>query len=411
MTSPEIRDRVVELRRVRAGDLQENPRNWRRHPERQRRALRALLEEVGFADAILARERGDGSLEIVDGHLRRSMDPEMVVPVLVLDVDEKEADKLLVSLDPLAALAEADAGSLTELLASIETSSEELRMLFAGLAFAAEVEGQLGLVDADEIPRAPSQPRSQAGDLYVMGEHRLVCGDGTDSHVVSRLMGKRRASLLLTDPPFGVSYEGKTKARLRIANDDEEGLASLLAGAFGAADPALRPGAAVYVFHPAGRNAPVFLQAIIERWALTQMLVWRKDAMVLGHSDYHYMHEQIAYARKPAPVRRGRGAGGWYGGNAETTVLDVPRPKASREHPTAKPVELISRFVSNSSTFGDVVLDPFTGSGSTLIACEQLRRRSFGIEIDPVYADVAVSRWERFTGRRARRHRRDEDGR
>jgi DNA modification methylase len=121
------------------------------------------------------------------------------------------------------------------------------------------------------------------------------------------------------------------------------------------------------------------------------------------------MHEQIAYARKPAPARRGRGAGGWYGGNAETTVLDVTRPKASREHPTAKPVELISRFVSNSSTFGDVVLDPFAGSGSTLIACEQLRRRSFGIEIDPVYVDVAVSRWERFTGRRARRHRRDED--
>jgi DNA modification methylase len=411
MTSLEIRDRVVELRRVRAGDLRENPRNWRRHPERQRRALRALLEEVGFADAILARERGDGSLEIVDGHLRGSMDAELVVPVLVLDVDEKEADKLLASLDPLAALAEADAGSLTRLLASIETSSEELRMLFADLASAAEVEGQLGVVDADEIPGVPSQPRSQAGDLYVMGEHRLVCGDATDAKVVSRLMGKRRAALLLTDPPFGVSYEGKTKARLRIANDDEKGLATLLAGAFGAADSALRPGAAVYVFHPAGRNALVFLQTIVERWALTQMLVWRKDAMVLGHSDYHYIHEQIAYSRKSAPAHRGRGAGGWYGGNAETTVLEVPRPKASREHPTAKPVELISRFVSNSSTLGDVVLDPFTGSGSTLIACEQLHRRSFGIEIDPVYVDVAVARWERFTGRRARRHRRNTDGR
>jgi ParB-like chromosome segregation protein Spo0J len=198
MTSPEIRDRVVELRRVRAGDLQENPRNWRRHPERQRRALQALLEEVGFADAILARERGDGELEIVDGHLRRSMDPKMVVPVLVLDVDEQEADKLLVSLDPLAALADADAGSLAELLASIETNSEDLRMLFADLASAAEVDGQLGLVDAEEIPAAPSRARSQAGDLYVMGGHRLICGDATAPAVVSRLMGKERASLLET---------------------------------------------------------------------------------------------------------------------------------------------------------------------------------------------------------------------
>lgn len=292
MTSSEIRDRVVELRRVRAGDLQENPRNWRRHPERQRRALRAVLEEVGFADAILARERTDGSLEIVDGHLRRSMDPEMVVPVLVLDLDEKEADKLLVSLDPLAALADADAGSLAELLASIETSSEDLRMLFADLASAAEVEAQLGLVDAEEIPAAPSQPRSQAGDLYVMGRHRLVCGDATDAAVVSRLMGKQHASLLLTDPPFGVSYVGKTKARLRLANDDEEGLALLLAGAFDAADPALRPGAAIYVFHPAGRNALVFLQAIAERWALTQMLVWTSPSTPAG---------------RPPPCPRGSG--------------------------------------------------------------------------------------------------------
>jgi DNA modification methylase len=408
---PEIRDRVVELRRVRAGDLHENPRNWRRHPERQRRALRALLDEVGFADAILARERADGSLEIVDGHLRRSMDPEMVVPVLLLDVDEQEADKLLVSLDPLAALAGSDPGPLASLLASVETSSEELRSLFADLASAAEVEARLGLVDAEEIPAAPSRPRSRTGDLYVMGEHRLVCGDATDPAVLARLMGKERASLLVTDPPFGVSYEGKTKARLRLANDDAEGLASLLADSFEAADASLRPGSAIYVFHPAGRNATVFLRAIAERWDLTQMLVWRKDAMVLGHSDYHYVHEQIAYARKPAPARRGRGSGGWYGGNAETTVFEVARPKASRQHPTAKPVELIARLVSNGSTIGDVVLDAFTGSGSTLIACEQLRRRSFGIEIDPVYVDVAVGRWERSTGRRARRYRRDPDGR
>jgi DNA modification methylase len=410
MASPEIRDRIVELRRVRASELEENPRNWRRHPERQRRALRAVLEEVGFADAILAREREDGQLEIIDGHLRRSMDQEMILPVLVLDVDEAEANKLLASLDPLAALAVADGGQLAELLASIETSSEELRMLFSDLASSAEVEAMLGLVDPDEIPPVPSEPRSRVGDLFVLGRHRLLCGDATDPRVVGRLMVKDRASLLVTDPPYGVSYEGKTKARLRLANDAEQGTTALLADSFATVDAVLRPGAAIYLFHPAGRNAPMFLQALAERWALKQLLVWRKDAMVLGHADYHYVHEPIAYARKAAPSRRGRGAGGWYGGDAETSVFDVPRPKVSREHPTAKPVELIARLVTNSSTFGDVVLDPFLGSGSTLIACERLRRRSFGVEIEPAYVDVAVARWERFTGRRARRYRKDRHG-
>jgi DNA modification methylase len=179
----------------------------------------------------------------------------------------------------------------------------------------------------------------------------------------------------------------------------------LVANAFSNADRVLRGGAAIYVFHPAGSNSLLFLEAIAECWDLQQQLVWVKDSMVLGHADYHYAHEPIAYARKASQGRRGRGAAGWYGGNACTTVLEVPRPKASSEHPTAKPVELLSRLIANSSIPGDVVLDPFLGSGSTLIACENLRRRSFGIEIDPAYVDVAVRRWERFTGRKARRYR------
>jgi DNA modification methylase len=400
-----VRDRVVELRRVRAGDLVESPRNWRLHPKRQRQALQAVLSEVGFADAILARQRDDGALEIVDGHLRRSIDPDLVVPVLVLDVDEAEADKLLATLDPLASLAVADPEPLAALLASIETRSEELRRLFADLAAGAGVQPTSGLTDPEEIPPPPATPASRRGDLFVLGEHRLACGDCRDPQVVSRLMGAEEASLLLTDPPYGVAYQGKTKAKLRLSNDDAGGIPDLLAGAFAAVDPALRSGAAIYLFHPGGPNALAFLSALAERWSLRQMLVWRKDSMVVGHADYHYAHEPIAYGSKQADRRRGRGAWGWYGGNAETTVLEVPRPRASPEHPTAKPVALIARLVANSAALGDVVLDPFLGSGSTLIACEQHRRRCYGIEIDPTYVDVAVARWERFTGRRARRRR------
>src|SRR5215212_10064618 len=180
-----IRDRIVELRRVPAGELKQHPRNWRRHPERQRRALRALLQEVGFADAILAREQPDGSLQIIDGHLRSSMDPQMIVPVLVLDVDETEADKLLATLDPLASLAVADAEPLAELLASIDTGSEDVRAMFAGLAADAEIQARLGLVDPDEIPPAPEKPRTRSGDLYELGTHRLICGDASDPKVLS----------------------------------------------------------------------------------------------------------------------------------------------------------------------------------------------------------------------------------
>jgi len=133
-------------------------------------------------------------------------------------------------------------------------------------------------------------------------------------------------------------------------------------------------------------------------WNLHQDLVWVKDSMVLGHADYHFRHEGIFYGYKPGEGRHGRGHRGWWGGNDQTTVFEVPRPKASRDHPTAKPVELIDRHLRNSSLPGTIILDPFAGSGSTLIACEQLGRRCRAAEIDPLYCEVILRRWEAFTG-------------
>ncbi len=400
---PRIRDRVVDLRRVRAGELVPNPRNWRRHPERQRAALRGLLRQIGYADALIAREQ-DGALVLIDGHLRQSLDPEQVVPVLVLDLSEEEADTLLATLDPLSAMALPDPGPLAELLERVHASAAAVTELLDSLARSAGLPSRRGLVDPEEIPPVPAKVRTRSGDLWLLGEHRLLCGDARSPKDLARLMAGEPAHALWTDPPYGVSYRGKTPQALRIVGDEAAGLDALLRGSFGAIDRVLAPGAALYVMHPAGRASIGFALAFVQAgWRLRQSLVWVKDRMVLGHGDYHYRHEPILYGYKAGAGRRGRGHAGWHGDNRQDSVLEVPRPAASRDHPTAKPVALIERCLRNSTAQQDRVLDPFAGSGSTLIACERLGRCALLLELDPAYADVIVARWEQFTGERASR--------
>ena len=151
-----------------------------------------------------------------------------------------------------------------------------------------------------------------------------------------------------------------------------------------------------------GRTAWCFCRAFVDvGWSFRQTIIWAKDAFVLGRSDYHYRHEPIVYGYKPGPGRLGRGGQGWFGGNNQSSLLEVPRPRSSRDHPTMKPPELVAVCLRNSSRRGEIVLDAFGGSGSTVIACEQLGRKARLIEIDPGYCDVVVSRWERLTGSRA----------
>jgi hypothetical protein len=213
-----VRDRVVELLRVPAGELQDNPRNWRRHPERQRAALRGLLREIGYADALLARRNGD-ALILVDGHLRRSLDPNQVVPVLVLDVSEQEADTLLAALDPLAALANPDSGALAELLERVQTSSSAVRELLESVAKEAGLPVRSPLRDPEDAPVLPEVARTRPGDLWALGEHRVLCGDATRLAHMAALMQGNEADLMWTDPPYGVDYVGKTKQSLRIQGD------------------------------------------------------------------------------------------------------------------------------------------------------------------------------------------------
>jgi DNA modification methylase len=390
-----IRDRIVELRRVRAADLHPNPKNWRTHPKAQREALRGVLAEIGYADALLARETPVG-LQIIDGHLRAETTPDVEVPVLILDVTEAEADKLLATLDPLAALAEGDPESLRTLLEQVETDSDAVKKMLDNLAMEYGAQpGPKPLDDPgpnfDEAEELRKKWGTELGQLWTLGEHRLLCGDCTDPASVAALIDGDLAQCMWTDPPYGVDYEGGTG--LSIENDDAEGIPDLLERAWAVADKILVSGAPIYVCHPAGPLSVAFGKAfLVTGWRLHETLVWVKSSLVLGHSDYHYRHEPILYGWK------GKNRP-WYGARDQTSVLEFDKPSRNELHPTIKPVELVDACLTNSTKQGDIVYEPFSGSGTTLISCERLSRSCRAVELSPGYVAAALERWSAATGR------------
>ncbi|HEV8282245.1 MAG TPA: DNA modification methylase [Candidatus Limnocylindrales bacterium] len=398
------RNRIVGHADIAPAALVPNPRNWRTHPDDQQRALSGALAEVGWVAEVLVNQTTG---HVVDGHLRLELAlarGEPTVPVTYVDLSEDEERLVLASLDPLAAMARAEKEQLATLLAGLDPSDAALRAVLDDLAreFGLGTD-RGGLVDPDVVPELPAEAFVSRGSLYELGDHRLLCGDSTDPTDVARLAGGGLADCLWTDPPYGVAYEGKTERHLRIRNDDPETSDDVIAGAFRLAP--LGPSAPFYVSAPAGPRSAAFRAAIAAAdWRLHQELVWVKGTIVLGHSDYQYAHEPILYGYTAGSGRPGRGrhpGSHWYGDNGESSVLEYPKPAANRDHPTAKPVALVAHCLRNSTRPGDLVYEPFAGSGTTLIAAEQLGRRCFAMEIDPRYAQVTIERWQAFTGREA----------
>jgi len=362
------------------------------------------LAEVGWVAEVLVNQTTG---HLVDGHLRVELAlarGEPTVPVTYVELSEDEERLVLASLDPLAAMATAEAEQLATLLAGLDPADDALRALLDDLSREYGLDaGRGGLVDPDDVPELPAESHVSRGDLYALGNHRLLCGDSTDAADVARLTGGALADCLWTDPPYGVAYEGKTERHLRIRNDDPETSDDVIAGAFRLAP--LAPSSPFYVSAPAGPRSAAFRAAISAvGWRLHQELVWVKGTIVLGHSDYQYAHEPILYGYVPGSGRPGRGrhpGSHWYGDNGESSVLEYPKPAANRDHPTAKPVALVAQCLRNSTRPGDLVYEPFAGSGTTLIAADQLGRHCHAMEIDPRYAQVVIERWQAFTGRAA----------
>ena len=243
-------------------------------------------------------------------------------------------------------------------------------------------------------PSPPPTPTAKTGDVWLLGRHRVVCGDSKDPEVVAAATGGRAVDCVWTDPPYGVAYVGKTADALTIDNDmlDTPALTAFLAESLGAAFAACRTGAAWYVAAPHGPAGLAFSTVLADLDVWRHSLVWVKDTLVMGRADYHYKHEPLYYGWVPG------GAHPWHSDRKQTTVLEFKRPTRSKDHPTMKPVALIAYCLENSTQRSDLVLDSFGGSGSTLLAAESLGRDAAIIEVDPRYVDVICRRWAEATG-------------
>ncbi|MFI4962629.1 MAG: DNA methyltransferase [Legionellales bacterium] len=246
----------------------------------------------------------------------------------------------------------------------------------------------------DEVPDVPEDPVSQMGDVYLLGQHRILCGDATKMDNIKTLMNGIKADLYLSDPPYGVDYTGKTKDKLKIKNDkkkDQEFL-EFLKAAFSVVVENIKSGASYYVWHAdsEGYNFRVACKSV--GLETKQCLIWNKNTMVMGRQDYQWKHEPCLYGWKEGTSHS------WYSDRKQTTILNFDRPTRSVEHPTMKPVALFEYLMLNSTKSGDIILDTFLGSGTSIIAAEKTNRICYGMEIDPVYIDVLVERYITFKG-------------
>lgn len=247
--------------------------------------------------------------------------------------------------------------------------------------------------DPDKAAEDIETPVSQPGDLWLLGRHRLMCGDSCDEATIKRLCGDEAIDLYLTDPPYNVAYKGGTGLTIENDNMDSASFLAFLTDAYAAADSVLKPGGAFYIWH-ASCEVGNFYQAMlnIPGWMPKQYLLWVKDSFTLGRQDYQWKHEPCWYGWKDGAAHY------FVDDRKQSTVLEFDKPKRNGEHPTMKPVELFEKLVENSSRPGENVLDSFGGSGTTMVACEKLGRKAFLCELDPKYADVIVKRYINLHG-------------
>ena len=390
----------VEMWQV--ADLAPYAKNARQHPPEQIDQIAASMERFGFTIPMLVAEDG----MIIAGHGRLMAAAQLglaEVPVMVARGWSEEDRRLYTLADNrLAEIAEWDPEMLRieigelradfgiEDMSLIGFSAEDL----ADILPEALLDATGGLTDPDDVPEVPETPVTRPGDLWLLGKHRLLCGDSTVATDVEKVLHGVTPLLMCTDPPYGVEYDpswrnqvgaAKTKRTGKVLNDDRADWREAWA---------LFPGEVAYVWHGALHAREVIESLEACGFSLRSQIIWAKERLVLSRGDYHWQHEPCAYAVKKT------GKGHWAGDRKQTTLWQIPSKDqdAKTVHGTQKPVECMRRPIENNSSPGQAVYEPFMGSGTTLIAAEISGRVCFGIELNPAYVDVAVERWQQFTG-------------
>ena len=380
--------------------------NSRTHSDEQVAQIAASIKEFGWTNPILI----DGENGIIAGHGRllaaRKLGYKEVPTIELKDLTETQKKAYIIADNRLALNAGWDNEMLTIELNDLLADGFALDILgFDTKELNALLEPEVveGLTDEDEAPPLPPEPKTKLGDIYQLGNHRLMCGDSTSIEHLERLCNGQSVDMWLTDPPYNVAVQGgnhgdpNRKNGLKIMNDKmpDEDFRQFLRDAYVAADTVMKSGAVFYIWHADSEGYNFRGAAKDAGWNVRQCLIWKKSSIVMGRQDYQWKHEPCLYGWK-------EGAGHlWATDRKQTTILEFDKPSRNGEHPTMKPVALFEYQLLNNTKGGDIVLDSFGGSGTTLIAAEKNGRVARLMELDPKYCDVIVKRWEDFTGKKA----------
>lgn len=357
--------------------------NAKKHPEEQVSKIAASIKEFGFNNPILI-DKDNG---VIAGHGRLLAAKKLgleEVPTICLDhLTEAQKKAYILADNRLGEIhTEWDMGLVNLELENLLELDFDIDL--TGFEFTPAPEE--GLTDEDAVPELPETPVTKEGDIWILGNHRLMCGDSTDAGTVALLMNGDKADMVFTDPPYGVDYEG-------INNDDRKGLEGLLDASFKLMMENSKAGASSYVFH-SDRCADIFHDVFRRYFHFSSMIIWVKNSLTLSQTDYQSKHEPCLYGWNK------NGTHQFFGDRKQTSIWEYNKERIEG-HTTPKPVGIIERALSNSSKQEDITLDLFGGSGSTLIACEKTNRNCYMMELDPHYCDVIIKRWQDFTGKQA----------
>jgi site-specific DNA-methyltransferase (adenine-specific) len=394
-----MENKFPDYKIAKVADLVPYARNSRTHSPAQVDKIAASIKEFGFLNPIIV----DGTNGIIAGHGRvlaaQKLKLESLPVIEAGHLTDAQRKAYIIADNRLALDAGWDNDLLKIELQELNEQGFDLSLTGFNLDEIGSflTEPTVGLTDEDATPEPPIDPVTVLGDVWLLGNHRLMCGDSTSIDAVERLVAGRLVDMWLTDPPYNVAYVGGTKDALTIQNDSMNNaeFRQFLCDSYTAADTFMKAGAVFYIWHADSEGYNFRGAAFDAGWKVRQCLIWKKSSMVLCRQDYHWKHEPCLYGWKDGAAHL------WAADRKQTTILEFDKPNRNGEHPTMKPVGLFEYQILNNTKGSDIILDSFGGSGTTLIAAEKHGRHARLMELDPKYCDVIINRWQDFTGQKA----------